>query len=311
MIDPSPPEDPAGLLACAKAELTEHRRQRAFPLFQRVARAAPESHEAYEAWTNLGDLHAAEEDWYQAGEAFRHALLLGPADGTVWARLGGALLCMRQYGSSQACYERALGLRAGQEPSLTPNINEEMQLHTPLPLPSGQQSDADAGPELAALVCALRYDPSDSEHWYWAGRVLRRLGRREEALRAFDRALEARIPDPTSTYPSIIWLDKALTLMDLRRYGEALAACDDALRVDSQDAQTWRVRGTALVGLRRSEAAIASFERAVAINPRYGAAWRQLATVLRMAAHEADAVAAEARADALPDGDAPPADTSF
>ena len=107
------------------------------------------------------------------------------------------------------------------------------------------------------------------EVWDWSnkGVSMSALGRKEEAVACYDRALEI---DPRFANA---WLGKGAALYELGRSEEAIACCDRALEIDPRDPHTWGNKGNALSALGRKEEAIACFDRALEIDPRFAAAW--------------------------------------
>jgi tetratricopeptide (TPR) repeat protein/2-polyprenyl-3-methyl-5-hydroxy-6-metoxy-1,4-benzoquinol methylase len=65
----------------------------------------------------------------------------------------------------------------------------------------------------------------------------------------------------------------AIVLKALKRPIEALARLDEALAIDSTNAETWNVCGTVLNDLNRHDDAIGKFDRALRIRPNYAEAF--------------------------------------
>jgi len=109
----------------------------------------------------------------------------------------------------------------------------------------------------------------DLEAWEWnnKGGSLYRLGRIDEAIRCYDKALEL---DPRNAN---IWLDKGVNLHSLGRFGEAIHCYDRALELDPQDAYTWNNKGISLYRLGRFDESIRYYDKALEIDPRYAYAW--------------------------------------
>ncbi|MBW4495277.1 MAG: tetratricopeptide repeat protein [Oscillatoria princeps RMCB-10] len=103
---------------------------------------------------------------------------------------------------------------------------------------------------------------ADAAAWLNYGNQLWRLGKNEEALAAFDRAIQIQ----PAFYQA--WYAKGLTLSFQSRYEKAIAAFDRAIR-ESQEkfAPAWRWRGGALQSLKRYEEALASYDKAIALDP--------------------------------------------
>jgi tetratricopeptide (TPR) repeat protein len=76
------------------------------------------------------------------------------------------------------------------------------------------------------------------------------------------------------------WMNKGASLSNLGRSEEALACYDRALAINPQDAEAWSNKGNALGALGRSEEALACYDRALAINPQLAQAWSNKGVVL-------------------------------
>lgn len=77
---------------------------------------------------------------------------------------------------------------------------------------------------------ALGIDPTLKEAWHNKGVTLANLGRYEEAIDAFDKALEI---DPTYKWAKWAWYNKGSDFGCLGRYEEAMRCYDKALEIDS------------------------------------------------------------------------------
>jgi tetratricopeptide (TPR) repeat protein len=100
-------------------------------------------------------------------------------------------------------------------------------------------------------------------------------GRREEAVK-HHRALETRrdSADPwIADWVALCWLLQGLVLIDLGRYEEAVASCDQSLGINPGNHTTWYNRGVALANLGRYEEALSSFDRVIEIKPDNHETW--------------------------------------
>ena len=79
------------------------------------------------------------------------------------------------------------------------------------------------------------------------GNVLFNLGRDEESLVCYDKALEI---DPNNVNA---WNNKGDALFDLGRYEESLVCYDKALEIDPNNVDVWGSKGDALGRLGRYE----------------------------------------------------------
>jgi eukaryotic-like serine/threonine-protein kinase len=107
------------------------------------------------------------------------------------------------------------------------------------------------------------------EAWEWSnkGSSLNSLGRHEEAIRCFDKALEI---DPRFAGA---WTMKGGSLDRLSRYDEAIRCFDKALEIDPCFAGAWNNKGTSLRSLGRYDEAFHCLDKALQLNPRYVDAW--------------------------------------
>lgn len=88
-------------------------------------------------------------------------------------------------------------------------------------------------------------------------------GKNEEALQWFDKAIEI-YPDEAE-----FWYNKGVTLLKLKRAGQALACCQKAINLNSGIAEFWLNHGASLALLNRFEEAITSYDRGLEINPTH------------------------------------------
>uniref|UniRef100_UPI0011788002 CHAT domain-containing protein n=1 Tax=Calothrix rhizosoleniae TaxID=888997 RepID=UPI0011788002 len=109
--------------------------------------------------------------------------------------------------------------------------------------------------------------PDYHEAWYNRGLALGNLGKYEQAIVSWDKALEIK-PDYHKA-----WYNRGLDLGNLGRYEQAIASWDKALEIKPDYHEAWCNRGLDLGNLGRYEQAIASFDKAVAIKPDLHLAW--------------------------------------
>lgn len=89
----------------------------------------------------------------------------------------------------------------------------------------------------------------------------------EDAIADFDRAIRHK-----SDFAEA-WYMRGYTLTQLQRYEEALDAYNQAIEIQPDDANIWTNRGVALGYLKQYEEAIASCDRAIKIEPENFFAW--------------------------------------
>ncbi|HLG82533.1 MAG TPA: tetratricopeptide repeat protein [Bradyrhizobium sp.] len=93
------------------------------------------------------------------------------------------------------------------------------------------------------------------------GNLLRRQGRHDEALRAFDKAVQL---DPAAPEP---WRDLAALLMELKRFDQALLALGQLQARAPEDWDAAMKRASVLLQLNRTEEAIVSLDQCDRLRP--------------------------------------------
>ena len=129
-----------------------------------------------------------------------------------------------------------------------------------------------------AIACfdrALAIDPQDATVWSNKGAVLVELRQNEDAIICFDKAIAIEPDD------ALAWLNKAIALVELGRRPEAMDCYDRALALDPQYVEAWNNQGRSLAFYEQHEQAIACFDKALSIDPQHTAAWLNKAGSLR------------------------------
>ncbi len=129
--------------------------------------------------------------------------------------------------------------------------------------------------------------------WSNLGWALAEAGRPDDAVAAYDRALEL---DPSYIAGHF---SRANTLRDRGDLAEALAGYECALGLQPAFVEAWINRGAVLERLRRADEAAASFAKAVALRPDMAEAHANLAKVLNDLKRSDEALASAERAVAL------------
>lgn len=161
-----------------------------------------------------------------------------------------------------------------------------------------QQGATEEALELLTMALAQKPDVPDALFNY--GNVLKGAGRRDEALAAYDRALQAR-PDYPAARAARAEL-RNLRGNELREAGrpeEALASYEGALADVSAYPDALNNRAVAQWSMGRSDEALAGLDAALALKPDYVEAHYNRGNVLRDMTRLADAEEAYDRAIAL------------
>ena len=119
------------------------------------------------------------------------------------------------------------------------------------------------------------------------------LGRKTEAIKSYDRALNLR-----GDHPEVL-SNRGVTLHELERFEEALASYDRALAVRPDHAEALSNRGNTLRSLNRLDEALASYDRALAARPDYAEALCNRGAALQARHRFDEAIASYERAIAI------------
>jgi tetratricopeptide (TPR) repeat protein len=122
------------------------------------------------------------------------------------------------------------------------------------------------GPLRSIVERCLTPEPSKR---YWSFEELR--GKLERIyLRRTGRLVE--LPKNEGSTEDF-WINKGNSLLSLGRPEEAIACYDKALEIDPYDACTWSNKGNALNAMNRRQEAVDCCDKALEIDPRYAPAW--------------------------------------
>jgi tetratricopeptide (TPR) repeat protein len=126
--------------------------------------------------------------------------------------------------------------------------------------------------------------PNEDEIRCHPGNFLYNLGRYEEAIASYDRAIAIK-PD---LYRA--WISRGVALGDLGRYEEEITSYEQAIAIKPDLYEAWTNRGVALSDLGRYEEAITSYERAITIKLDCYEAWNNRGYVLNDLGRYEDAI---------------------
>jgi len=114
---------------------------------------------------------------------------------------------------------------------------------------------------------ALKIQPRNYDLWNMLGVALRRLGRAEDALRAYENAIKIDGKNHGAL------LNRANTLLDLKRGIEAAAIYGQLVRLNPKSHDYQRLLGNAYVQMGDLPKAVARFETALRLKPDDIASW--------------------------------------
>jgi len=311
------------------------RPEEAIPRLLQMKAQWPESPEVYnelnQAYQRLGKVD-------EALAATEKALQLDQYSTADWNNLGGILANLGRPSEAKNAYGKALQIDAE-------NTGAMMGLEQLLVL-DGELRDAKKWCEVAlfwrpekpmvlqaASDCyyecgdfakavqlldkLLATNPDDAIAWLKRGSAVSQLGRQDEAVSCFDKAIDTvsrtqrvwkfrggSAKGITGAVPADVvevkaWNGKGLAFRALGRIREALACYDRALKIDPQKADVWCNKGNACFAESRHEEALQCFDKAVAIDPKDMKSWCNRGVALKALGRLGEAVESYDKALAL------------
>lgn len=103
----------------------------------------------------------------------------------------------------------------------------------------------------------------DAWEWYNKGHSLNTLGKIQEAIACYDKALEIE-PNYVSS-----WLNKGIILNECNRHSEAIICFDNAIRIDPLFPKAWYSKGNALYRLCKYQEAIVCYDKVLEIDSKF------------------------------------------
>lgn len=189
-----------------------------------------------EAWFKSGLAQRSSGRYAAALESLTKAVELDPADAKKWNEKGETLALLDRHGEALRAFDHALGLN----PSFLGAAGN--RAHSLAVLDRREES-------LAALELLMEIGAESDTRFLWKGRILEQLGELEQAVESY-RTYTELAPKLSDG-----WGKLGHCLLKLQRLEEAVAAFDRALEIDPQDERSSRERRAALSGLKRKKAA--------------------------------------------------------
>ncbi len=116
--------------------------------------------------------------------------------------------------------------------------------------------------------------PENAYAWNSKGIELGKLGKYQEAIACFDRALERNPRDEEALHnKGTILNNQGVALRRLGKYKEAIDCFDRALEINPKDGGAWFNKGIALRNLGKLQDAIACCDTSIELDPKNSVAW--------------------------------------
>jgi tetratricopeptide (TPR) repeat protein len=129
---------------------------------------------------------------------------------------------------------------------------------------------ANLGKYQQAIECfdkAIEINPDDISIWNSKGTAFHYLSKYQQAIECFDKAIEINPNDADG------WCAKGLSLDYLKEYQQAIECFDKAIEINPDDPDAWYDKGVALQYLEKHKEALECYDKALAINPDQVCAW--------------------------------------
>lgn len=120
---------------------------------------------------------------------------------------------------------------------------------------------------IKAFDKAIDINPQYEAAWYLKGAALNRQGMYNESIQAYDKAIEINPRNESA------WHGIGITLGNLGKYDEAVQAFDRAIDINPGNAVGWYLKGAALDQQGKYDEAIQAVDKAIEINPQSSDAW--------------------------------------
>ena len=151
---------------------------------------------------------------------------------------------------------------------------------------------------IAIAAIARKITQKPEDAWYEKGMGKIRRKKYEEAIADFDQAIRFNNDFDQA------WMMRGEALLQLERYEDAIAAYDQTIKINPQYWQAWYYRGIALESLQRSEEAIESWRKAAEIEPDSNFSWCKVGEILSNLQRYQEAVVAYDKALEIKPNDA-------
>lgn len=218
----------------------------------------------FDYWASFCKLLAEEKKYEEAIAACNQAIGLQPENADIWVKRTEILIKQSKYTEALVSAERALRLQPKYSLAIAQRCQALLNLN--------KYSQANAACDLALRSDGNWGDNTAGLAWYNKGLSETKLGQFNEAIASFNRALNLDAQN------SLALVGSCQALTNLGRLYEAIAACDAAIKAnsnwgDSSPAIAWYHKGLAQQKNGQIQEAIASFDQAIATNPKDADIW--------------------------------------
>jgi tetratricopeptide (TPR) repeat protein len=237
-------------------------------------------------WSQKGWAYKDLGRYQEAADAFDNAIRL-ETNVTMtkysWYGKGQALRNLGKYDDAISAFNRAL--------ELDPNYAESYSQIGIVYSKQGKYPEA-----IALMDKTIALKPDYGYGWTDKGWVLEKMEKWNEMLDAFENALRV---GGDNKMQAQAWDGKGRAFFHLGRYDEALPAYNTAIQLNPSRFETYTHKGKLQVYMGNYRDAITEFDKTIGINPSYSEAWWYKAVALENLGDHAGAGTAQAKAVSL------------
>ncbi len=238
------------------------RHKEAIQAYDKAIEIKPDS---YEAWNNKGAVLNDLGRYEEALIAHKKTAEINPEDRDAWYNIAITLGKLDRHEEALEAFNKVLNCH---EEALETNNERVIKINL--------SNDGDAYSKFKDFVSRVKTWVSISQiHnisrpelvWTGKGETLAALGRHDEALEAFNKALEIK----RDSYKA--WYNKGAALAALSRHDEALEAYNKAIEIKGNFYLAWANKGVVLADLGRHDEALEAYNKAIEIKPNSYEVW--------------------------------------
>jgi tetratricopeptide (TPR) repeat protein len=226
-------------------------------------------------WVKEGDAHLKTNEYEEAIRCYEKAIAINKDNAVAWGHKGDAYYILNELDMAVDCYKVVSTL----EPDNIIVVKNVVRIL----FRQGRFDNA-----LLASRAAISLDGNDDEAWFLMANILRRLGRKDEAIMTLKgkvdyivalgcllidegrtvsaRALAEEAIGMDITHPDVWTLKGDADFAD-KAYVRAIASYDRALEINARDAIAWTRKGATFMGLERYDEAVQAFNEALKVIP--------------------------------------------
>lgn len=244
---------PGWYALAARYPAWQDEREKAIEPLQQYARLMPSDPRP---WQKLGLIFGHQNRLAEAESAFREAIARDRENHERYATLAAFHFNHQQTAKARAVLAEALGVGSSDD-QVFDDFSSQVRLFT------DEQPDRARNRSLEELLLTFPKELSGSRAgWHWLATAQEYQGNYDAAIKSVQRAIA--IEPAADDYTRIAGLHRTA-----QRYPQALAAADQALKLDAESAGAHFERACALARLNRKKEAIAALKKAVELDEEY------------------------------------------